>query len=44
MAYVVSYASHHRRTALQCIYTASAASYCAFFDSVWIVPGTLTDE
>lgn len=44
MAYVVAYAYCNRRKALQFSYTGAVSLYCEFFTSVWIVPGTLTDE
>ena len=44
MAYVVSYAHRRSGRALQFAYTGAASTYCEFFDSVWIVPGTLTDD
>ena len=44
MAYVVAYAGRHHRKALQFSYTAAASSYCSFFESVWMVPGTFEDE
>lgn len=44
MAYVVAYACWHQRKALQFSYTSAATLYGQFFDCVWIVPGTLTDD